>query len=301
MQDTEAWAIGLAELRGRNSEWAGLAVTESRVLGASQAVAQRVVELEANNLDDLLKKLHGREVSMGQTSVQLRTAEAHVSTIEMWWGEQFLAVISNPNIVMLLLMVGVYGVLFEMYSPGWGVAGTLGIVCLVLAFFGLSVLPVNYACLALIVLGLAMFVAEANVTSYGALTAGGIICLIIGGTMLVDSPSGFLRVSLGLLIPLAVATGLITVFLLSRIIRAQRTPVLTGGEALLEREAVATEDFVPDASGFRGQVFVRGELWQARSATPIGAGAVVQVAKRDGLNLVVTAKETLQPVTDAPT
>jgi membrane-bound serine protease (ClpP class) len=205
----------------------------------------------------------------------------------MWWGEQFLAVISNPNVVMLLLMFGVYGILFELYSPGWGVAGTLGVVSLLLAFFGLSVLPVNYVGLALIVVALAMFVAEVTVTSFGALTVGGIICLILGGMMLVDSPTGFLRVSLSVIVPVAVATGLITVLLLSRIVKAYRGPVQTGGEALLNREAVAQETFLPDNAGFHGQVFIHGELWRAHSATPVSSGQAVRIKGREGLTLEV--------------
>ena len=288
VNDTEAWARGLAQRRGRNAEdWAAKAVTESRVLLAAEAVDQGVVDLEAADLDELLEKLDGREVAVGQTTVLLRTAKTQVRTLEMWWGEQFLAVISNPNVVMLLLMFGVYGILFELYSPGWGVAGTLGVVSLLLAFFGLSVLPVNYVGLALIIVALAMFVAEVTVTSFGALTVGGIICLILGGMMLVDSPTGFLRVSLSVLVPVAVATGLITVFLLSRIVKSQRGRVQTGGEALLGREAVAQEKFLPDSTGFHGQVFVHGELWRAHSATPVSSGQAVRIKGREGLTLEV--------------
>ena len=191
VNDTEAWGRGLARLRDRNSEWAATAVTQSRVLLASEAVDQRVVDFEAVDLDELLEKLDGRQIAVGRTAVVLRTSGAHVLTFQMWWGEQFLAVISNPNVVMFLLMFGVYGILFEFYSPGWGVAGTLGVVSLVLALFGMSLLPVNYAGLALIILGLTMFVAEAIVTSFGAVTIGGIICLILGGMMLVDSTIWF--------------------------------------------------------------------------------------------------------------
>jgi membrane-bound serine protease (ClpP class) len=221
--------------------------------------------------------------------VVLHTFAAQVHTVEMWWGERFLAVISNPNVVIILLMFGVYGILFELYSPGWGVAGTLGVVSLVLAFFGLSVLPINYAGLALIVVALAMFAAEVTVTSFGALTVGGIICLILGGMMLVDSPAGFLGVSLSVLVPVAVATGLITVFLLSCIVKAHRCRVQTGGEALLNQEAVARENFVPDSKGFHGPVFLHGEMWRARSATPVSVGQAVRITAREGLTLTVEA------------
>jgi membrane-bound serine protease (ClpP class) len=295
VNDTEAWARGLAELRGRNQEWVATAVTESRVVLASEAVQLGIVEFEAVDRDDLLEQLDGREVLIGEQTVSLRTANARVRTLEMWWGEQFLAVISNPNVVMLLLMFGVYGILFELYSPGWGVAGTLGVVSLLLAFFGMSVLPVNYVGLALIVVALAMFAAEAAVTSYGALTIGGIVCLTLGGMMLVDSPTGFLRVSLGVLVPVAVATGVITVFLLSCIVRAHRQRVHTGSEALVDRQAVARGKFAPDSNGFHGQVFVHGEIWQARSTLPVSDGQIVRIRAREGLTLKIETNGRADP------
>jgi membrane-bound serine protease (ClpP class) len=287
VNDTEAWARGLAHLRGRNAEWAALAVRESRVLLADEAVREGIVELEAVDVTELLQKLDGRQVSVGRAGVLLRTAGAQLRTLDMWWGERLLAVISNPNVVILLLMFGVYGVLFELYSPGWGVAGTLGVISLVLAFFGLSVLPVNYAGLALIIMALAMFVAEVKVTSFGALTLGGVMCLILGAMMLVDSPAGFLRVSLDVVVPIAVATGLITVFLVHCIVRAHRSQVQTGGEALLGSEARATRLFEADEGTYRGAIFVHGELWGARSTEPIAEGAVVYVTARKGLTLEV--------------
>ena len=232
VNDTIAWAKSLARLRDRNVDWAVQAVSESSVLMAAEAVEKRVVDLEATDLRDLLRQIDGREVSLesdaGPISVELRTANASVREIEMWWGERLLAVISNPNVALLLMVFGVYGILFEFYSPGWGVAGTLGVVSLVLGFFGLSILPVNYAGLALILIALALFAAEAFVTSYGALAVGGIVCLILGGTMLVDSPTGFLHVSLEVLVPIALATALITVFLVSQVVKAQRSRVLDG-------------------------------------------------------------------------
>jgi len=226
-------------------------------------------------------------VQIGQATTILHTADAEVETLQMWWGERLLAVITNPNVVLLLMMFGIYGILFELYSPGWGVAGTLGIVSLLLAMFGLSLLPVNYAGLALILVGLAMFVAEAAVVSFGFLTAGGVLCLILGGMMLVDSPTGFLRVTLSVLAPIAVATGMITVFLLSCIVKAQRQAAQTGGEALLHREAVAQDTFDRNDRGYHGQVVVHGEIWRAHSLAPVGSGQTVCIQGREGLTLKV--------------
>jgi membrane-bound serine protease (ClpP class) len=292
INDTVAWAKSLAELRDRNGQWAALAVTESSVLMASEAVQQHVVDLEATNLRDLLRQIDGREVSVQgdagvPTKKSLRTNEATVHLVEMWWGENLLAVISDPNVALLLMLFGVYGIIFEFYSPGWGVAGTLGVVSLVLGFFGLSVLPVNYSGLALILIALALFVAEAFVTSYGALAIGGVVCLILGGTMLVDSPTGFLHVSLEILVPVAVATAIVMVFLVSQVVKAQRSRVQTGGEALVGVDAVAEDEFVGHENAFTGQVQVHGEHWRALSPRKIAKGQHVRVAGREGLTLLV--------------
>ena len=292
LNDTVAWARSLAELRGRNAEWVSLAVSESRVSVASEAVDDGVVDLLATDLTDLLQKIDGREVEVQMqadvpSTVRIRTANATIRTLEMWWGERLLCVISNPNVALVLMLFGFYGILFELYSPGWGVAGTLGVVSLVIAFFGLSVLPINYAGLALIGIAMALFVAEAFVTSFGALALGGIVCLILGGTMLIDTPGEFLYVSLEVLVPIAVATGLITVFLVGSVVKAQRSRVQTGGEGLLGMRGSAKDAFVAEGDAFRGPVLVRGEWWNARSSVPVTAGQTVEVIDRQGLTLVV--------------
>jgi membrane-bound serine protease (ClpP class) len=287
VNDTTAWARALAELRGRNAEWAERAVRESLSVSASEAVRERVVDFEAQDLSDLLAQLDGREVRLPHGTVRLGTAGAPVRTHEMWWGERILAVIANPNMAFLLIIFGFYGILFELYSPGWGVAGTLGIVCLVLGFFALAVLPINYVGLVLVLLALAMFAAEAKVTSHGALALGGTACLVLGGLMLVDSPVGFLRVSFAVVAPVAAATALITFFLMSRIVKAHRARVQTGSEELLGAEAVAFDQFSQSDQGFSGTVRTHGEFWKATSAEPIAAGEVVQIEGRDGLTLRV--------------
>ena len=292
VNDTMAWARSLAEMRNRNTEWVVLAVSESRSITASEAVREGVVEIEAADLSDLLQQLDEREVTLqpsagAQETVRLRTSDARIRTIEMWWGERVLAVLANPNIALVLMMLGVYGILYELYNPGWGVGGTLGVVCLVLAFFALSALPINYAGLALIAVALSLFVAEAFVVSYGALAVSGIVCLILGGTMLVDSPTGFMRVSLTLLIPISVATGLITAFLIASVVKAQRRRILTGGEGMLGMPAVARVDFLTNEDEYTGQVFVQGEIWTARSNRPVASGQAVRVQSRQGLTLLV--------------
>ena len=287
VNDTVAWARSLAELRGRNVDWVEKAVTESLSAPASEAVSNSIVDLVVATEQELLDTINGREVTLASGPVQLRTSGAELRQEEMWWGERILAVISNPNVAFLLMIFGFYGILFELYTPGWGVAGVLGIVCLVLAFFGLAVLPISYVGLALIGIALAMFVAEAFVTSYGFLTIGGLICLVVGGVMLVDSPAGFMRVSLGMIVPIAIATAGVTFFLVSRIAKAQRASPQSVGQ-MLDAEAIAVEDFENEGGErHRGLVRSRGELWRAISNTPVAAGQRLEVHTREGLTLIV--------------
>lgn len=287
LNDTVAWARSLAELRGRNVDWATRAVKESLSVPASEAVREKAVDLLADNLDDLIAKLHGREVTLPSGSVRLNTQGAHVRSLEMWWGERLLGALANPNLAFLLLIFGFYGVLFELYTPGWGVAGTVGIICLILGFLALAILPINYVGLALIIVALALFVAEVFVTSFGALTFGGVVCLILGGIMLVDSPGGFVGVSLKILIPVAIGTAGVTFFLVGSVVRAHRGRVQTGSEELAGTQAVAQESFHRDGGNYCGLVHTHGELWKAESPTPVDAGQVLEIMERHGLMLRV--------------
>ena len=298
VNDTVAWARAMAELRGRNADWAVRAVRESISAPASEALKENAVDLIAKDINDLLFKIEGREITLSDSRLKLQVASADVRPLEMWWGERVLALLANPTIAFLLLIFGFYGILFELYTPGWGVGGTVGVICLVLGFFALSVLPINYVGLALIVIALTMFVAEAFVPSYGFLTLGGVICLVLGGVMLVDSPAGFMRISLWTLVPVALATAAITFFLVGSIVKSHRSPVRMGSEAMVQTEARADEDFVTDGSLYRGRVHTHGELWNAVSETPVRAGDALQVARRDGLTLHV--QPAAQPATVLP-
>lgn len=287
VNDARAWIRSLAQLRDRNADWAVLAVSESRSLTDSEALSKKVVDLVATDLNDLLAQIDGRSIPLAIGSAELHTRGAAVHTVQMWWGERLLGVISNPNMAFLFLILGFYGVLFEFYSPGWGVAGTLGCICLLLGFFGLAVLPVNLTGLALIAVALGLFVAEAFVTSFGALSLGGVVCLVLGGLMLVDSPAGFMRVSTAVVLPVALATALITVVLVAGVIRAHRGRVRTGAEGLLGTVAVAQTPFSPGTSQYRGTVRAHGEIWNAVSSEPVAQGQSLRVKDRCGLTLVV--------------
>lgn len=291
LSDASAWARSLAQMRGRNAEWAVAAVSQSKSLTASEAVEENVVELLAVNLDELLEKLDGRMVKINDRTVTLQTKQATVQTISMWWGETALSMLANPNIAFLLLIFGFYGIFFELYTPGWGVPGTLGAICLMLGCFALSLLPVNITGLLLVIAALALFVAEAFVTSYGALTLGGVVCLVFGGLMLIDTPVRMMRISLGLLIPVALATAAITVFLIVNIVKGHRRRVQTGTEGMIGQEAAATEDFVQQADKYTGMVWFHGEYWKAQSEQPVFAGDIVELKSRHGLILDVVRSD----------
>lgn len=275
--DTQAWARSLAQLRGRNAEVAERAVSESLSLTNSEAVEKKLVDFTAKDLKSLLARLDGAK-------------GAPVKTLEMGLGQRILVALANPNVAFLLLMLGFYGMLFEFYTAGFGVAGTLGGICLLLGAVGLAILPLSYAGLALLGVGLALFVAEVFVTSFGLLTVGGVVCVILGGLMLVDSPTGFLRVSSYLVIPVALATALVTLFLLGSVVKAHRARIRTGTESLLSEPAVAAEAFTKNNGNYMGAVFVHGERWKAKSTEPVAEHEPVEVERRDGLTLTVAPR-----------
>lgn len=287
INDTVAWVRALAELRGRNAEWAVEAVKESVSITSEDAVEQGVVELLAEDMDELLTKLDGRTVSTPGGPVELATLDAEVEAVPIWWGERILTLIAQPNVAFLLMMFGFYGILFELYNPGWGVSGTLGVICIVLALFGLAVLPVNYLGLILIAIALALMVAEVFVTSYGALALAGAACLVLGGVMLVDSPGGFARVSLGVVLPVALATGAVSFLLVSGIVRSHSAPVQTGGEGLIGETGRVASNFTPRGDVFHGSVAVHGERWNAVSQQPLKSDEFCEISSRDGLTLTV--------------
>ncbi len=288
VNDAVAWSKSLAELRGRNAEWAALAVSESRSITSTEALEQNVVDLLADDLPALLAQIDGREVELTEGRMRtLRTAGAVVHRESMWWGEKVLGVVSNPNVAFLLLMFGFYGVLFEFYSPGWGVSGTIGVICLVLGFFGMSVLPINYAGLLLIALALGLFVAEAFFTSFGALTLGGVVCMVLGGLMLVDTPVEMMKVSATVVVPVALATAAITVFLAGSVVKAMRGRIQTGADAMMGTEAVAQESFEAADGRYEGLVLTHGELWRAICPTPVTTGDILEIENREGLTLFV--------------
>lgn len=283
VNDAVAYIRGLAELRGRNADWAESAVRDAASLNARAALEAGVIDLIAEDLDGLLAAADGREVQTATGSVTLATAGLATIAIEPDWRNRLLATITNPNIAYLLLIVGLYGLLLEGYNPGALVPGIVGAISLLLAAYALQMLPINYVGLALVLLGIALIVAETFVPSFGALGLGGIVALTIGSIMLLDTDVPGFGISKSLIGAIAVVAGGTLLATLGFALKTRRNPVVTGRERMVGRTAVAYEDF--DGTG---RVRVDGELWNATSAAPIRAGQTVTIIALDGLWLTVS-------------
>lgn len=284
--DARAWAASLASMRGRNVEWAEKAVVESASATAEEAVELRVVDLMAAGVPELLKEIDGRTVKLASGEETIRTAGVAVVDFPETFRLRLLTAIAHPNIAYILLMLGFYGLLFEITHPGIGISGVAGAISLILAFFALAVLPTNFAGVALIVLGIALFIAEIKVTSYGLLTLGGLAALISGSLLLFHTPHDFMRVSLPLILAFSLATLAIALFLGGISARLQRRRAATGAEGMTgERAAVVSWE------GSNGKVFVHGERWDARGPSGLAAGDEVVVKGIEGMTLEVERSE----------
>ncbi len=287
IHDSAAYIRGLAQLRGRNADWGERAVREAVSLSADEALAQHVVDIVARDVPDLLAKLDGRKVITVAGEQVLRTAGVGTVTEEPDWKTRFLAVITDPSVALILMMLGVYGLFFEFSNPGLALPGVVGAICILIGLFALHMLPVNYAGLALVLLGMCFLVAEAFLPSYGSLGIGGIIAFVVGAVMLIDTDVPGFGIPYSLIALLAVLTGLF-VFVVSGVaLKARRRPVVTGAEAMIGSIGVALED----AEG-EGWARVHSEQWRVRSAVPLKRGQSVRVTARDGLVLIVTPLDT---------
>jgi membrane-bound serine protease (ClpP class) len=286
-EDTAAYARTLAAGRHRNVTLAAQAVTESRAFTEGEALAAdpRLIDVVAPDIHDLLRQLDGRTVTrFDGTTVVLRTTNAEIVAIDMSLRQRILSAVAHPNVAYLLLSLGTLALTIELWSPGAVLPGVVGGLSLLLAFFAFSVLPVNYAGLLLILFGLTLFVLEIKVTSYGLLTSGGLVSLIFGSMILMDSTLPELQLSLRVVIPVVLGFAAIAVFLVRLAVAAQRQPPATGQAAMLGAIGEALTVIAPDRGG---RVTTRGEIWNATSAESIPEGARVRVTKVDGLTLVV--------------
>jgi membrane-bound serine protease (ClpP class) len=256
VQDAVAYLRSLAQMRGRNVEWAEKAVREAASLSAGDALKLRVVDYVATDLDHLLKQADGRSVTLEAGEHRLDLADPAIVTVERNWQERLLEAVANPNIALILMMLGVYGLLFEFYNPSFGVAGIVGVISLLLAMYALAMLPINAAGALLVLAGIVLMAAEAFFPSFGVLGIGGVVAFVVGALMLVDAEVPGLRVSLAFVLPLAIASALALAGIGGFALRARRRPVVSGSEAMVGGAAEALEDFED-----KGWVLAFGERW----------------------------------------
>lgn len=282
INDAVAYARGLAAKHGRNADWAELAVREAASITAETALEKGVIDLIATDLGDLLEQIHGRTVKVLGQERELDTRSLLVEQIEPDWKSELLAVITSPTIAYLLLLIGVYGLVLEGYHPGAILPGVVGAICLLLALYAFQMLPVNYAGLALLVLGILLIIGEVMSPSFGVLGLGGIISMVIGSIILIDTDVPGFAVSKALIggIALASAAGLMAIIMVA--VKARQKPVVAGREELLGARGTVLTDF--DQSG---DVFVHSERWQAVTSAPLREGQAIVVTGIDGLTLEV--------------
>jgi membrane-bound serine protease (ClpP class) len=282
LNDAVAYIRGLAERHGRNADWAEDAVVNAATLTATQALEQNVIEFIAEDRADLLGKLDGYEVKVNSETHTLATNGTLVEQYEPNWRIRILSVIANPEIVLLLGLIGLYGLMYEGYNPGAVLPGVVGVICLLLAAYALQVLPVNYAGLALIIVGIALMTAEAFAPSFGALGIGGIAAFVFGAIMMFDSGIPGFGISLTFVIGLAIVAALLVFWVVTYVLKLRRRGAVTGRDSIVGGVGTAIEDFSGD-----GKVWLEGEAWSARSRVPIAKNQAVIVSKMDGLVLEV--------------
>jgi membrane-bound serine protease (ClpP class) len=282
VNDAVAYIRSLAELRGRNAEWAESAVRGAASLSATQALHEKVIDLIAQDVPDLLTRIDGREVRVADRTVKLATRSLTVVQVRPDWRTQLLAVITHPTVAYGLMLIGIWGLLLEGYNPGAVLPGVAGSICLLIALFAFQVLSVNYAGLALVAVGVGMIVAEFFFPTYGSLGIGGLIAFVVGSLILFDSDAPGMQVGRSLIAAIATVGGLIIAGIVYLATRAMRRPVATGAQAMIGASAEVVADF----SG-SGRVRFGGELWNARSAAALRAGEQARIVKVEGLTLWV--------------
>ena len=282
VHDASAYIRSLAQLRGRNADWAERAVREAVSLSAEEALKQKVIDLVAADVPQLLERLDGRKVEVQGRKLTLATKGAAPVAFEADWRTRFLAVITDPTIAYVLLLLGIYALIFEFMNPGLVMPGVAGAVALLIAMYALHMLPVNYAGLALILLGIGLMTAEVFLPAYGSLGIGGAIAFVVGSVMLIDTEVPGFGVPLPFVLGIAAASAAFLIGVAGLALRARRRPVVSGRETLIGAVGEVLHDFHGE-----GWARVQGETWRVRSAAPMRAGERVSVAAVDGLVLQV--------------
>ncbi|WP_323113497.1 nodulation protein NfeD [Pseudomonas guariconensis] len=287
VNDAAAYIRGLAQLRGRNADWAQKAVREAVSLSASEALHLNVIDQMANDLPQLLNQLDGKTLVAAGQPRQLQTADAVIIEHLPDWRTRLLAVITNPSVALILIMIGIYGLLFEFMSPGSGVGGVIGGICLLLALYAMQLLPVSYAGMALILLGVAFMIAEAFLPSFGVVGFGGIVAFVVGAVILMDTDAPGFGIPLALIVALAAFSALLLGGVLGMALKARRRALVSGDAGLVGSLVTVTQ--VMAGNPFCGSVQAQGEQWQVQCATPLQPGQQVRVTARHGVMLEVSA------------
>lgn len=282
VHDAAAFIRGLAQLRGRNAEWAERAVREAVSLTATEALQAKVIDVVAKDLLDLLAQVDGRSVRVQATDRRLATRGATVEVRLPDWRQKVLAAVTHPSVALILMMIGVWGLFFEFSAPGHGISGVTGAICLLVALFALQLLPVNFAALGLVLLGMALLIAEAWAPSFGVLGVGGIIALVAGGLLLFDDDVPGFGVPVPLVVGLALASAAVVLVGGNMALKARRRPVVSGRDVLL-----GTTGEVLQVEGGEAWAEVLGERWKVRAERPLAAGQRVRVVGVEGLTLHV--------------
>lgn len=286
INDAVAYIQSLAELHGRNKEWAEKAVREGASLPATEALKLNVIDIIATGTADLLKQLHGRHIKVQGYPRTLNTENLPLTQLEPDWRNRFLSVITNPNIAYILMLLGIYGLILEFFNPGSIVPGTIGAICLLLALYSFQLLPINYAGFALILLGVALMVGEAYQPSFGILGIGGVIAFVIGSIILIDTAVPGFGIDMSVIATFAISSVLIFIFVIDIAIKARRKPVVSGLDELINAEAIVINDFEQ-----QGSVSIHSETWKAKTSTPLQKGQHVKVTGNKGLTLTVEPME----------
>ena len=282
VNDSVAYIRGLADRYGRNADWAESAVREAASITAEKALEIGVIDLIANDVGDLLKQVNGRTVRVKGRDLVLQTESLLVEELEPDWKSELLAVITSPTIAYLLLLIGIYGLIFEGYNPGAVLPGVIGAICLLLALYAFQMLPVNYAGFALLILGIILMIGEAVAPSFGALGIGGVISVVIGSIILIDTDVPGYVVSRPLIGALALVSSLGLMAIIGVAMKARQRPMVAGREELIGAMGTALTDFER-----QGDVFVHSERWNAVSTSPLQAGQEIVVTGIEGLTLQV--------------
>jgi membrane-bound serine protease (ClpP class) len=282
VNDAAAYIRSLAQMRGRNAEWAERAVREAVSLSASEALKMKVIDLVAEDVPDLLRRLDGRKLKVSDAERVLQTADVVATTVEPDWRTRFLSVVTDPSIAYILILLGIYALVFEFSNPGLVFPGVVGAICVLIALYAFHLLPVNYAGLALMLVGIAFMVGELFFPAYGSLGIGGAIAFVIGSVILIDTDVPGFGVPFSLVLGLAAGTAAFLFLVVGMAVRGQRRPVVSGREELLGSTGQALEDCDPE-----GWARIHGETWRIRCAAPVKAGQRVRVVAMHGLLLEV--------------